>query len=267
MNDLLVTLGIASWKPVIGALLLPPTPFVLLVLVGGALMRRSRGLAWALLLAGALGTWFMCTPVAATALTRLLLSPPPALGAGQIAGLKNAPKTAIVVLGGGHKLAPEYGLSDLTHFGIERLRYGLWLSRQTSLPVAFSGGLGHGSRPGPTEAEIAARVAASEFGQPLRWTESASRDTNENAVRSLPLMRTQGIEHIVLVTHGFHMRRALAAFERAAQGAPTPMKLTPASMGLDAPARGDLHDWLPSRAGFDKVNIALHEWLGRLAGA
>lgn len=268
MNDLLVTLGIESWKPAIAALLLPPTPFVLLVLVGGGLMRRSRGVAWALLLAGALGTWWMCTPVAATALTELLLRPPPALGTDQIASLKKAPKTAIVVLGGGRKsLAPEYGVSDLNHFGVERLRYGLWLSRQTSLPVAFSGGLGHGSQPGSAEGEIAARMAAAEFGQPLRWTESESRDTNENATRTLPLMRTQGIEHIVLVTHGFHMRRALAAFERAAQRASTPMKLTPAPMGLDAPIRGDWHDWLPSRAGFDKVNIALHEWLGRLAGA
>jgi uncharacterized SAM-binding protein YcdF (DUF218 family) len=268
LNDLLVGLGIESWKPAIEALLLPPAPFVLMVLVGGGLMRRHRSAGWTLLLAGALGSWLMCTAAIGTALTQLLLQPPAALSEAAVASLKKAPKTAIVVLGGGRKsLAPEYGLSDLNAFGVERLRYGLWLSRQTSLPVAFSGGIGHGGLPGPSEAEIAARVAAAEFGQALRWTESESRDTNENAMRMLPLMRAQGAEHVVLVTHGFHMRRALAAFERAAQRASFPLRVTPAAMGLEPPYRLDLRDWLPSRDGFSKVHIALHEWLGRLAGA
>lgn len=268
MNDLLIRLGIESWKPELTALLLPPAPFVLLVLVSGGLMRRHRSVGWTLLLAGALGSWLMCTAAVGTALTQLLLQPPPALSEAAVASLKNAPKTAIVVLGGGRKsLAPEYGLSDLNQFGVERLRYGLWLSRQTALPVAFSGGIGHGGLPGPAEAEIAARMAISEFGQALRWTETESRDTNENAMRTLPLMRAQGIEHVVLVTHGFHMRRALAAFERASQHASISMRVTPAAMGLEPPYRMDLRDWLPSRAGFSMVHIAMHEWLGRLAGA
>ncbi len=268
MNDLLVGLGFESWKPAIAALLLPPAPFVLMVLAGGGLMRRHRRAGWTLLLAGALGAWLMCTAAVGSALTQWLLQPPPALSEAAVASLKKAPKTAIVVLGGGRKsLAPEYGLSDLNPFGIERLRYGLWLSRQTALPVAFSGGIGHGGLPGPAEAEIAARLAASEFGHPLRWTETESRDTNENATRTVPLMRAQGVDHVVLVTHGFHMRRALAAFERASLRASIPLRMTPAPMGLEPASRMALHDWMPSREGFSKVHIALHEWLGRLAGA
>jgi uncharacterized SAM-binding protein YcdF (DUF218 family) len=268
VNDIFVLLGIESWKPVIGALLLPPAPFVLMMLVGGRLMYRRRLIAWAMLFTGALGIWFMCTVVAGTALTNLLLIPPRSLSPSEIDGLKKAQKTAIVVLGGGSRpLSPEYGASNLTNLGLERLRYGVWLSRKTSLPLAFSGGIAHGGPPGPSEAETAARIAELEFGHALRWTETQSRDTNENAMLTLPLLKQQGIEHIVLVTHGSDMRRALRAFERASQRTSLSIEVTPAPMGMRGPYRMHADDWLPSRAGFDMVNSALHEWLGRVGGA
>jgi hypothetical protein len=68
-------LGVESWKPALGALLLPPTPFALMVLAGGVVMARRRLVGWVLLFAGALGTWFMCTAVAGQALTELPLMP------------------------------------------------------------------------------------------------------------------------------------------------------------------------------------------------
>jgi hypothetical protein len=43
--------------------------------------------------------------------------------------------------------------------------------------------------------------------------------------------------------------------------------LPPAPMGMGGPCRLHAGDWMPSRAGFDMVNIALHEWLGRVGGA
>jgi uncharacterized SAM-binding protein YcdF (DUF218 family) len=268
VNDVFVMLGIESWKPVIGALLLPPLPFVLMVLVGGRLMYRRRLIAWTLLFAGVLGIWFMCTVVAGTALNSMLLMQPRSLSASEVDDLKKAQKTAIVVLGGGGRpLSPEYGVSNLTNFGVERLRYGVWLSRKTSLPLAFSGGIAHGGSPGPSEAETAARIAELEFGHPLRWTETQSRDTNENAMLTLPLLKQHGIEQIVLVTHGTDMRRALAAFKRASERTSIPMKVTPAPMGMGGPYRMRAVDWLPSRTGFDMVNNALHEWLGRVGGA
>lgn len=268
MNEILATVGIEAWKPVIAALLLPPAPFILLVLVGGRLLSRQRRIGWMALVTGVLGIWFMCTTVAGMALTRLLLAPPRALSLSEVGALKGAPKTAIVVLGGGRKaLSAEYGAPALNNFGIERLRYGLWLSRLTALPVAFSGGIGHGSAPGPSEAEIAARSAELEFGHPIRWTETRSRDTNENALLTLPLLKEQGIERLVLVTHDFHMRRALAAFERASQRTSIAMAVTPAPMGMGGSDRIEPGDWLPSRTGFVMVNLALHEWLGRIGGA
>lgn len=268
MNDVLITLGIEAWKPTLAALLMPPMPFLLMILVGGRLMYRNRLLAWSLLLLGTLSIWAMCTSAVGGALQNMLLMPPRALGPSDIGDLKKAQKTGILVLGAGrHLVAPEYGLSSLTALSMERLRYGIWLSRESGLPLGFSGGIGHGAPEGPSEAEIAARIADREFGRPLKWTETLSRDTNENAARSLTLMRDAGITHIVLVTHGFHMRRALAAFERAKQRSGITMEITPAPMGLDAPGRLRFVDWLPSRSGFVETHIVLHEWVGRLLGA
>jgi uncharacterized SAM-binding protein YcdF (DUF218 family) len=268
VNDIFVMLGIEGWKPMLGNLLLPPMPFLVLILVGARLMYRRRLLAWSLLLCGVLGSWACTTSAVGTALTNALLTPPRPLSGTEIAELRKAPKTAIVVLGAGRKLlAPEYRLSTLKELSVERLRFAIWLSRETSLPVLFSGGVGHGAAVGPSEAEIAARIAEREFNHPLRWTEGASRDTNENAYRSLALLQEQGIQHVLLVTHSFHMRRALAAFERAKLRAKLDIQVTAAPMDVQASQQLTLESWLPSVDGFQDTRIALHEWMGRLAGA
>jgi uncharacterized SAM-binding protein YcdF (DUF218 family) len=266
LNEIFLTLGIESWKPLLSALAMPPVPFVLLILVGARLMFRRRLLAWVLLLLGVSGVWLGCTVAAGNGLTQWLLKPPPALMESQINELKRAPKTTIVVLGGGRRvLAPEYGMSALRPRTIERLRYGLWLARETSLPLGFSGGLGHGALPGPTEAEIAARTAEREFGRKLAWTESESRDTRENAIKTVALLQQAGIEQVVVVTEAYHMRRSIENFERAAAG--SHLRIVAAPMGMPAPGRLRALDWLPSVAGFERTQLALHEWLGRLAGA
>jgi uncharacterized SAM-binding protein YcdF (DUF218 family) len=268
LNDLLLTLGIENWKPTLAALLLPPVPFILLVLVGARLMFRRRLTAWSLVLLGSAGLWLSCTIGAGTALTQWLLQPPRALTASEVGDLKKSPKTAIVVLGAGRLLlAPEYGVSSLKPMTIERLRYGAWLARETGLPLAYSGGVGHGAPAGPSEAEIAARVAEREFNRPLRWQEGSSRDTRENAIQTLALLQPQGIERIVLVTHGFHMARALRNFERAsAKPGTAQIRVQPAPMGLQT-GRLQAIDWLPSLEGFQQTRLALHEWVGLLTGA
>jgi uncharacterized SAM-binding protein YcdF (DUF218 family) len=266
MNEIFLTLGIESWKPLISALVLPPVPFLVLVLVGARLMFRRRLLAWLLVLLGVTGLWLMCTAATGKLLLNGLLRPPTTLSSEEIAELKKSPRTAIVVLGGGRRLlAPEYGVATLTPRSIERLRYGVWLARETALPLAFSGGVGHGSKPGPTEADIAARIAERDFGRPLRWLETASRDTRENAQRTVALLQPQGIEKIVVVTHADHMSRALRNFERA--GESHKMKFVGAPMGGPNPGMPEPSDWLPSVRGFDANWVALHEWLGLLAGA
>jgi uncharacterized SAM-binding protein YcdF (DUF218 family) len=269
MNNAFVLLGIESWKPVLTMLLLPPVPFLVLLLLGARLMLPRRGWGWTLIVLGVAGLWLTSTAAAGRWLEQIVLRVPPALRADRIQALKAETKggaAAIVVLGGGlEPYAPEYGVTNLSPLSIERLRYGLWLSRETGLPVAFSGGSGWAQpMQGATEAEVAARIATQEFGRPLRWTEGESRDTHENAARTVPLLRKAGVTHILLVTHGWHMPRAAQHFEAAGAGA---MRIEPAPMGLAKRLLAPPLDWLPGADGLTRVRHVLRESIGRLLGA
>ena len=272
MNEWVLILGIESWKPVLSALLLPPVPLLLLMLVGAAQMWRRPVLGWLLVLLATVALWLGSTTAVAEALRRGPLAAPPALTAADIAGLRRRPgapaDTAIVVLGGGRDTwAPELAGPNLTAFSLERLRYGIRLARETGQPLAFSGGVGHGQTGTPSEAEVAAEIAAREFARPLQWTEKRSRDTRENALYTLALLRPLGITRIVVVTHGWHMRRALRDFERAAALKGGELRLVAAPMGLATLDGGRLLRWLPSAEGALHCRLALHEWLGLALGA
>ncbi len=268
MNQLFSLLGIESWKPVLTALLLPPVPLILFVLVGARLMLPRRGLGWLLVLLGALGIWLSACAGIGTLLTRTLLHPPPALGSPQIAQLRSDVKArqalTIVVLGSGREAyAPEYGSASLRRLSLERLRYGLWLGRETGAPVGFTGGVGWSDPVGPSEAEVAERVAAKDFGLPLKWIEDQSRDTRENAIRTVALLKKAGVSRAVLVTHGWHMPRALRLFESAAAGQ---IAFVAAPLGMATLTQGPVLDWLPSAEGFERVRLVLRESLARLGG-
>lgn len=268
LNELLANWNLSSLKPVIGALLLPPLPLLLLIFAGGAAMRRRPTLGWAALIVGAAGVWLSCTTAAGEALERRLVQPPlDRLRIQQLA--RDGPAgTAIVVLGAGREgHAPEYGAASLSRKSVERLRYGLWLSRETGIPVAFSGGTGHLQGDGAAEAEIAARIAARDFGRPLKWTETESRDTHENASRSVALLRAAGVQRVVLVTHGWHMRRSLLEFERAIERQRAQMTVVPAPIGLATDDSRSVLRWLPSGDGYLLTRDALREWLGLLASS
>ena len=266
MNNLLVLLGIESWKPLLTALLLPPVPLLLLVLVGARLTLSRRGLGWLLVLLGVALLWLSSCTGSARLLSQLALHPRPALTAERLRALKTpARPTAIVVLGGGlEPFAPEYGAASLQHPSLERLRYGIWLSRETGLPLAFSGGVGWAQPEAMPEARVAAQIAANEFGRPLKWVEDQSRDTRENAVRSVALLRAAGIRQIVLVTHGWHMPRALRAFEAAAG---TGIRIEAAAMGLARGTETPVLTWMPTTKGITDVRNVLRELLARIVGA
>jgi uncharacterized SAM-binding protein YcdF (DUF218 family) len=273
VNDLFVLLGIESWKPVLTALALPPVPWLLLMLVGARMMFWRRSASWLLILISVSGLWLSCTTAVGHWLEKAVLKPPPALAPERIAEIKRLTantgnKVAIVVLGGGREaMAPEYGAGNLNHFSLQRLHYGVWLSRQTGAPMLFSGGIGHANVAGVSEAEIAARIADKDYGKPLNWTETESRDTRENAVRSVALLKTAGITDLVLVTHGFHMPRAMHAFQLEAQRAGAPMRVWPAPMGLAPTSEITVLQWLPSNEGFQKTRIVIRELAGSLLGA
>jgi uncharacterized SAM-binding protein YcdF (DUF218 family) len=272
VNSLFVLLGIETWKPIVAALVLPPVPFLLLVLVGARLMLPRRGWGWLAVSGGIVLLWLSACSGSADFLTRFMLHPPPALSADRIAALKAESTarqpTAILALGGGAEpYAPEYGAGNLSAYSLERLRYALWLARRTGLPVGFSGGVGWAQSDATPEARIASQIAAQEFNLPLRWLEEDSRDTRENAGHSIALLQRAGIRHIVLVTHGWHMPRALRAFEEAASAAHAEMQIEAAPIGMAQDSARPALRWIPSSGGFVDVRNVAHELLGRWFGA
>jgi uncharacterized SAM-binding protein YcdF (DUF218 family) len=271
LNDVFLTLGIESWKPVLSALLLPPLPLLVITLLGARFILWRRGLGWLLVLLSVVALWLSACWAVGERLQAWLLSPPPALGAERIAELKRVasrPGVAIVVLGGGREAsAPEYGVASLSPLSLERLRYGLWLGRQTGAPVMYSGGLGHAAQPGATEAEVAGEVAAREFVRPLRWLESKARDTRENAQFTTTMLHDQGITQLVVVTHAWHMTRSMRAFKQAAEHDKTGWELVPAPMGLAQRVERPALQWMPSSEGFMLVRAVLRERFGLWLGA
>lgn len=270
VNDLFASLGIDSWKPVLTALALPPVPLLLLALIGARLILPRRGLGWLLVILSIVLLWLSTCAGAAYALQQLLLPPSTALGFDRIRELKaevaaKAPVAIIVLGAGAEPLAPEYGVSNLNAHSLERLRYGVWLGRETGAPVGFAGGIGwSAAADGTPEARVAARIAADEYGRPLRFVEDESRDTRESAARMVAMLKSAGIRHCVLVTHGYHMTRSMRAFEAAAAG--SGMRVEPAPIGLARRVERPMFDWLPSERGFAKVRQVLRETYARLAG-
>jgi len=111
---------------------------------------------------------------------------------------------------------------------------------------------------------VAQRVLQDDYAVPLRWLEDSSRDTRENAIYSVPLLKAQGIKRVILVTHQAHMVRVLRAFEEVAQGG---MQFEAAPVAILNPNLAEAGSWLPSQHGFDNVHLVLHELIGKLSGA
>ena len=269
VNSFFVALGIENWKPILTSLILPPVPLLVLVLCGGGLLSRRSRFGWPVLGLAVALLWLSASSAASHVVSQVLLSQAPALSAERIRELRieaaGRKPFAIVVLGGGvEAMAAEYGTSTLQVYSMERLRYGIWLARQTGAPLAFSGGVGHAQPKSVSEAEVAARIARDEFGRPLKWIEPQSRDTRENAARTVALLKPAGIDHIVLVTHGLHMPRALRAFRDAAGSA---MRIEPAPIDLGGNGDVSALQWIPSSSGFVQMRYAVREILGFWAGS
>ena len=115
-------LGLETWKPVLTALLLPPAPFLLLMLIGARLILPRRGLGWTIIILSVGLMWLSACVGTGRLLSQFALHTPPAMKAEHIAELKakGGSNTAILVLGGGlEPYAPEYGVSNLSHQSLE----------------------------------------------------------------------------------------------------------------------------------------------------
>lgn len=239
-------------KKILAALILPPAGPVLLALFGLWLARSCKSRRWQH--GGA--------ALASLSLVSLLLLSLPVVGNALIAPLEGqTPITAaqlqrvqaIVILGAGsYYAAPEYGGDTVSQYTLERLRYGARLARESRLPLLVTGGAPFGGR---AEAESMREALEKDFGVKVRWIEASSRDTAENASLSAAMLKAAGVTRVALVSHGWHLPRAVFLFER--QG----LEVTPAPTAFSTGSPSPIEDLLPG--GMNRSRQALLEYLGR----
>lgn len=233
--------------------ILPPGAQLALLLLAWWLWNRHRRLARGCLGLAVVSLWLLSTPLLANWLSRNL-EPEPL----RPLELADARADAIVVLGATLRSnSAEFGNYISSRRGVERLRYGAFLHRQTGLPVAICGG-DIGARSGRPLAEYMDREMRLVFDIAPQWLETRSRNTAENASYAHQLLAAEGKTRILLVTHALHMRRAAYLFQRAGfDVVPAPT----AFAGSQSYLPGAL---LPTADALSESNEALHEILGYL---
>jgi len=236
------------------SLLLPPG-MLFLLLLGGLIWWRRRFVGRALVFAAASGLLLLSLPIFSNILMEGL-EPYPALTGETI---RAAGADAIVVLGAGRRTqAAEYGGDTVGPLTLQRIRYGAWLQRRSGLPLILSGGAEREeARP---LAELMRETLENEFGASVLAVENASGDTRDNARMSADVLRGLDFERVFLVSHAWHLPRAVAAFERAG------VRVIPAptDFGHDRDPQLLAVDFMPSSQAFRQSYFALHEYLGRV---
>jgi uncharacterized SAM-binding protein YcdF (DUF218 family) len=230
--------------------LAPPTVLITLCVVGALIALRWRLVGLALVLAASLTLFAVATPAVSSWLLRRAEA-----GVPRQVDFDGA--QAIVVLGGEVRRGNGTDIPDrLGARSYERLALATDAYRRLHLPVVVTGG-----RPAEQDTSEGALMKAaleSEFDVPVTWNEDQSRTTWENAVFTASLLRKAGIGKVVIVTHRWHLPRAVRSFERAG------MRAVPWPAPETAPRGGRVRDYLPSMSALQDSFYGLHEIIGGL---
>ena len=234
-------------RKILGTLVLPPIGPLILAFAGLLLLGRwpklGRSLAWL----GFTTLLLLSTPLVSDILSKAIDDSRPL----DFAAARTA--RAIVIPGDGvRRNALEYGGDTVGQFTLERVRYGAWIARRTGLPVLVSGGVVFG---GTAEALVMRQTLVDEFGIAVKWMETQSRNTHENALRSAEILRAHAIRRIILVGHGIDMRRLRAEFEAAG------LEVVPAPTLISDPRFDEPRDLIPSARSLSRSYYALYELL------
>lgn len=232
-------------------ILMPPVNLVLLGLAGVVLARFRPRIGWGITLASLLGLLVLSMHGVTSPMLSALERDLPTVPA------PDAPPGAIIILAGDSMASLSvpngHTVGALT---LQRLRTGAELHRRSGLPLLVSGG----SVPAqsPTLADLMTVSLRQDFRVDVRWQERRSRDTWENARFSADILLPAGITSVYVVTHAWHMRRALLAFEG------TGLRVTAAPTPLLRPIHPSITDFIPSVGSLATAYFAVHEWVGLL---
>ena len=233
----------------VSTFLLPPLNLLLVGFAGIVLLNRHPRAGKGLIIAAFSLLYFLSMPFIADTLLGALETSPPVVNIDKNAG-------AIVILGGGTYFnAPEYGGDTVKRLTLERLRYGARLYQRTGKPILVTGGNPSGGTP---EGLLMKDVLENDFNVPVHWIEDKSDNTYENALFSFRILQQSGIKTVYLVSHAWHMPRAISAFEKAG------FRVIPAPTGFTTNRATSLFDFLPRATSLVKSYYATHEAIGLL---
>ncbi len=235
-------------------LVLPPGVNLVVGVFGAALTKRFLRAGLAMVWLSLASLYALSLPACARALAAGLETYPPL----SISGLAPHRPEAIVVLGGGiYPRAPEYGADTVSAENLSRLRFAAHLHRATNLPILVTGGRPQGTQ--KSAAGLMAEALERDFAVPVAWVEGESRNTAENAAYSQLMLEEAGLDEVIVVTHAWHMERAIDAFARV--GVPAvaaPVEFQSARLG---PSGG--LGLLPQIGALRVSAWALHEYIGQ----
>jgi uncharacterized SAM-binding protein YcdF (DUF218 family) len=240
-----------SWylTNLVSAFLLPPLNLLLVAVLGLWLWNRRPLVARLLLTTSVALLWLLSTPYFAEALLHELE------GAPYVTDTTKPLADAIVVLGGGTYFhAPEYDGDTVNKDTLERLRFAAKLYRETGKPILATGGAPLGNS--TSEAEQMKQVLVQEFNVPVHWVEGASDNTLENARQSRQVLNQAGVTRIYLVTHAWHMPRAVLAFQAAG------FQVVPAPTAYITRYQTDFLAFVPNAYALRDSRIFMHELIG-----
>jgi uncharacterized SAM-binding protein YcdF (DUF218 family) len=190
--------------------LLPPVGLGWLLVFAIWQFKRRPRLARALVAIVLVSGFCLATPLMSEAMLRqvTLRGDPSAYSSAQ----------AIVILGAESSYVWDAGQQSVLEanpgrFTMLRLHFGARLAKNTGLPILVSGG--KSALAAPSLAEIMRQALQDDFGVSVRWMEDRSGSTAENAALSAGILLPRKVRRIILVTSGFHMRRAAALFMQA----------------------------------------------------
>lgn len=247
MDVHLPMIAIAVLKSIAVGMLIPPFGFATLALLALMLPRQSR------LRHGLMG-------ISVVALVALGM---PVIADTMLDGLEvhlrstpagSPPPKAIIVLGADVRHTNDTPSVVVGPLSLERLAAAARLQRKTGLPVLIAGGTLQPDT--PPIADVMADSMRDDFHVPVQWRETRSLTTWENARFSAEILKKEGITSVYVVTHAWHMKRALLAFRG------TGLTVTPAPTAPDRKGGLVLSDLVPHATTWAVSYYALHEWIG-----
>ncbi len=157
----------------------------------------------------------------------------------------------IVVLGGG-----TYNNRELKGSSFKRVIEGFLLYKELSVPIVLSGGASTGLTP----ESLIMKNLLMEFGVDERfiYADTKSRDTMENAIYVQEICRQINCKRILLVTSGFHMRRAVRTFREFG------FEVIPYPVDIRYEGVYNLYSYFPKYTTLKDSTIALREYIGIL---